>query len=149
MSTDATIFWRSAVPTAIVGAILVVLGWQLYGVKGVYAGLIAVGLVTVFFAISVIVVSKAAKISPSLMMGAALGTYAIKVLVLAALAFRLRDTTSFNGRFFGISAIICVLVWSATQFTTMMRLRIPYVEPARPASEPAKSVAPGGPGRGK
>lgn len=130
---DARLYWRSAVPTAIVGVILVVIGGVLFGSKGVWAALIGVGVVAVFFAISTFAVGRAAKIGPSVMMGTALGTFLLKIIALAILSSVFRNTTAFNGRYFGIAALVCILVWCASQVWAMVKMRIPYVEPVNEA----------------
>ena len=64
------------------------------------------------------------------MTGTALGTFAAKIVILLALIAAFRDTTLFDTRFFGITAIICILVWTGGQVFTVARSRIPYVVPA-------------------
>ena len=65
--------WSLAL-TSVVAAVAVVLCAALGGSKGAYGALIGVGVVTVFFGISIIVVGRAARVSPMAMMVAALGT---------------------------------------------------------------------------
>lgn len=141
---DARLFWRSAVPTAIAGLILVVVGGAAFGLKGVWAALIALAVVTVFFAISTFAVGRAAKIGPSVMMGTALGTFLLKIIALAILATTFRDTTVFTGRYFGIAALLCILVWCGGQVWAMVKMRIPYVEPDNAAPSGFARVESGG-----
>jgi ATP synthase protein I len=129
VSTDAKIFLRSAVPTSAVGVAQVGIGALVYGTKGAIAAAIGLGVVVVFFALSTLAVNRASKISPQVTMITALATYLIKVIALIVLAMAFRNTTAFNGKYFGISALVCVLVWIVTQVMTFARLRVPYVEP--------------------
>ena len=85
----------------------------------------------VFFGISVLVVGRAAKVSPQAMMAAAVGTYLVKILVLIILVGAFQNSTAFNGRFFGLTVIVCVLAYSAAQVVSSMRLKMLYVEPDR------------------
>ena len=40
-----------------------------------------------------------------------------------------QDTTAFNPKAFGLTALVCVLVYSAAQVMWSMRLKMLYVEP--------------------
>ena len=120
---------RSAVVTAGAAVIMVVLATVLGGAKGLVGAVLGVALVAVFFAISITAVWRASKISPQAMMITALSTYIIKILVLLVVVSRLSGTTAFNGRLFGLTAIVCVLVWSFAQVLWSMRLKVLYVEP--------------------
>jgi ATP synthase protein I len=119
---------RSAVITAGAALIMVVLSTVLGGAKGLLGSVLGVALVAVFFAISIIAVWLAAKISPRAMMVAALTSYVVKILVLLILVARFSNTTAFNGRLFGLTAIVCVLVWSGAQVLWSMRLKVLYVD---------------------
>jgi len=119
---------RSAVITAGAAVIMVVLAAVLGGTKGLIGALLGAALVAVFFAISITAVSRAAKVSPQAMMITALSSYIIKILVLLVVVSKLSGTTAFNGRMFGLTAIVCVLVWSGAQVLWSMRLKVLYVE---------------------
>jgi hypothetical protein len=41
----------------------------------------------------------------------------------------LGHSTAFNGRMLGLTALACILAWSAAQIVTSMRLNFLYVEP--------------------
>jgi ATP synthase protein I len=120
---------RSAVITAGVALIMVVLSTILGGAKGLLGSVLGVALVAVFFAISITAVSRAAKVSPQAMMITALTSYMIKILVLLFVAAKFSGTTAFNGRLFGLTAIVCVLAWTFAQVFWSMKLKVLYVEP--------------------
>jgi ATP synthase protein I len=120
---------RSAVITAGAALIMVVLSTVLGGAKGLLGSVLGAALVAVFFAISIIAVWRAAKISPRAMMVAALTSYVVKILVLLIVVAKFSNTTAFNGRLFGLTAIVCVLVWSGAQVLWSMRLKVLYVDP--------------------
>jgi ATP synthase protein I len=120
--------WSIAL-TSVVAAVAVVLCALLGGSKGAYGALIGVGVVTAFFAISILVVGRAARISPMAMMVAALATFLGKIIAFMIVLAILRHSTAFNARDLGFSALACILAWSASQVITSMKLNMLYVEP--------------------
>jgi ATP synthase protein I len=77
----------------------------------------------------VLVVGRAAKISPQVMMAAAMISYVVKIIGFAIVVILLGKSTAFNGRMLGFTAIICILAWTAAEVVTAIKLRLPYVEP--------------------
>lgn len=120
--------WSIAL-TSVVAAVAVVLCAVLGGAKGTYGALIGVGVVTAFFAISIIVVGRAARINPMAMMVAALATFLGKIIAFMIVLAILRNSTAFNGKMLGFTAIACILAWSAAQVGTALKLKMLYVEP--------------------
>ncbi len=120
---------RSAVVAAGAAVIMIALSAALGGAKGLLGSVLGVALVAVFFAISITAVSRAEKVSPQAMMVTALTTYLVKILILVVLVAKFGNTTLFNGRAFGLTAIACILVWSGAQVFWSMRLKMLYVEP--------------------
>jgi ATP synthase protein I len=120
--------WSLAL-TSVVAAVAVLLCAALGGAKGAYGALIGVGVVTVFFGISILAVSRAAKISPMAMMVAALASYVFKVVAFMIVLALLRHSTAFNGRMLGFTALACILTYCAAQVVTMMRTKMLYVTP--------------------
>jgi len=127
----AVILRRSAMLTAPVALLMIVLGGVLGGAKGLLGAVLGVALVIVFFGISVLVVSQAAKVSPQAMMAAAVGTFLVKILVLIILVGSFQNSSAFNDKIFGLTVIVCVLAYSAAQMISSIRLKMPYVEPDR------------------
>ena len=108
---------------------MVALSAVMGGGKGALGALLGAALVAGFFAVSVVAVGAAAKVSPQVMMITAMLTYVAKILVLLFFVVRFSNSTAFNPRLFGLTAIACILAWSASQVTWSLRLKIPYVEP--------------------
>lgn len=108
---------------------MIALGGILSGAKGLLGAALGVALVAVFFAVSVLAVRRASRVSPQAMMATAIATYVLKILILLVLVARFGTTTAFNGRFFGLTAVVCILVWSGAQVMWSLRLKVPYVEP--------------------
>jgi ATP synthase protein I len=127
----AVILRRSALLTAPVALLMIVLGAVFAGSKGLLGAALGVALVIAFFGISVLVVGRAAKVSPQAMMAAAVGTFLVKILVLIILIGSFQNSTAFNDKVFGLTVIVCVLSYSAAQIIWSIRLKIPYVEPDR------------------
>jgi ATP synthase protein I len=120
---------RSAAVAAIAAAVMIALGAGLAGSKGLVGAAIGAGIVAAFFAISVIVVGRAARVSPQAMMVAALSTYLVKIVILLILVGQFQNSAAFNPRMFGMTAIVCVLAYSAAQVVWSMRLKALYVDP--------------------
>jgi ATP synthase protein I len=129
----ATIVRRAGALTAVAAAIMVAVSAALVGVKGLIGALVGVAIVTVFFGISVLVVGRAARRSPQAMMVAAMVTYLVKIVALAIVVSTLNGTTAFSSRTTGVVAIGCILIWSAAQVITAMKVKMLYVEPEPPA----------------
>jgi len=129
LANYAQIARRSAVVTAGVAAVMVAICAATGGVKGLLAAVIAIALVAMFFGISIAAVGRAERVSPPVMMATAIGSYLAKIVILLFLVGRFQDSTAFNPRLFGLTAIVLVLAWSAAQIAWSMRLKMLYVEP--------------------
>jgi len=125
----ATIVRRAGALTALAAAVMVAVCAAVVGVKGLIGALVGVAIVTVFFGISVLVVGRAARVSPQAMMVAAMITYLVKIVALAVIVSTINGTTAFSTRTLGLTAIVCILVWSATQVIVTLKLKMLYVEP--------------------
>lgn len=120
--------WSVAL-TSVVAAVAVVICATLGGAKGAYGALVGIGVVAVFFGISILAVGRAAKISPMAMMVTALGTFVVKIVGFMIVLVAIGHSTAFNGRMLGFTALACILAWSAAQVGTAMRMQVLYVEP--------------------
>jgi ATP synthase protein I len=129
LANYAGIVRRSVITTAAVGAVMAVISVAVGGGKGLLGSVLGIALVAVFFAISVVAVARAAKVSPQAMMITAMTTYIVKILVLLFFVVRFASSTAFNTKLFGLTALVCILAWTASQVTWSLRLKIPYVEP--------------------
>jgi ATP synthase protein I len=130
LANYAQIVRRSTVTTAAVGAVMIVISVAVGGAKGLLGAVLGLALVAAFFAISVLAVGRAARRSPQAMMITAMTTYIVKILLLLFFVVRFAGTTAFNSRLFGLTALVGILAWSASQVYWSMRLKTPYVEPS-------------------
>jgi ATP synthase protein I len=119
----------SAVLTAIVAAAMVAVSAAIGGIHGLIGALLGIALVAIFFGIDVLVIGRVAKISPQAIMAAAIGLYLFKIIVLAVAVKELSDTTFFNGKLFGFTALICILAYCASQVAGSIKYKTLYVEP--------------------
>ena len=119
----------SAVVTAIVAAVMVAVCAAIGGTHGLIGALLGVALVVVFFGIDVAVIGRVSRISPQAIMGAAVGLYLFKIIVLAIAVKELSDSTFFNGKLFGFTALVCILAYCASQVAGSMKFKTLYVEP--------------------
>lgn len=123
-----TLRW-SVLLTAPLAAVMVAVCAGVGGMKGLIGALLGVALVIVFFGISILAVGRAARISQQAMMITALGTFLVKIVVLAVLVDRLAGTSVFNSKLFGFTAIVCIIAWSMSQAITGAKIKMLYVEP--------------------
>src|SRR5260370_16129544 len=151
----ATIVRRAGALRAVAAGIMVGVSAAVVGVKGLLGALVGVAIVTVFFGISVLVVGRAARVSRQVMMVTAMITYLVKIVAVGIVVSTLHGTTAFSTRTLGFTAIGCILVWSATQVITTLKLKMLYVEPEQRAvrrgggdeREPQRGPHPGHPER--
>jgi ATP synthase protein I len=106
-----------------------VLAAVIAGGTGAVGAAIGVAIVALFCGISIAVVARAARISPQAMMAAALGTFIVKIVLLLAFVGAFEDTTTFNPKAFGLTALACILAYTGAQVMWSMRLKALYVEP--------------------
>lgn len=130
LASYAQIARRSAVGTVAVGVIMAIVAGTTGGAKGLLGAVLGMALVAVFFTVSVFAVSRAARISPQAMMITAMITFLAKILLLAVFLLRFSSTTVFSPRLFGLTALACILAWSASQLIWSVRLKTLYVEPS-------------------
>jgi len=132
----AIIVRRAGALTAAAAAVMVAVSATLAGVRGLYGALIGVAIVTVFFGLSVLVVGRAARISPQAMMVAAMVTYLVKIVALAVVVSTLNKMSAFSDRALGLTALGCILVWCGTQAITAIKIKMLYVEPEQQPRQP-------------
>ncbi len=120
---------RSATVTAAAAVVMVALSAVIGGHKGLIGAAIAVVVVAAFFGLSVLVLGRAARVSPQAMAIAGIGTYTFKILVLLFLVGRFQNSTAFNPWLFGLTAIVLVLVYDISLAITWSRTKMLYVEP--------------------
>ena len=131
---DTPILRGAAIPTLVVGLGLVIVFSVRTGVEGFFGASLGLAVVLAFFSISWYVVSTASAKGPTVMMGAAFGTYIVKVVLLGILLVSFRETDAFDFQAFAWTILVGVICWTGFQVRAFMRQRILYVDPG--ATEP-------------
>ncbi|GAA3835931.1 hypothetical protein GCM10022226_67040 [Sphaerisporangium flaviroseum] len=126
---DLRILRAAAIPTALVGLIAVIVAAFLSGSKGALGAGLGVLVVAAFFTISLIAVAYAGRISPTMMMAAAMGTFFAKILVLAVTLEYFEDATVWSPSAFGLTVVICTICWTIGEARGFLKLRMLYVDP--------------------
>jgi ATP synthase protein I len=129
----------AAVPTAVAGALAVVLASFSAGPPGFLGALLALLVVVAFFAASLMVMRATARAAPQSVLAAALLCYLTKVGLLGLLAVLLRDAAWLSANAFALTAVGCAGVWLAFEIRAFARLRIlvaPDIEPDAGAGTP-------------
>jgi ATP synthase protein I len=142
---DARLLRGAAVPTAVAGAIAVVLCSVLVGLKGFTGALIGSVIVLAFFSATILIISRVAQKQPELLLGYAMLTYLGKILVLAVLMIAFKHTTLFHFRAFGFTMLALTLVWLAAETRAVLKTKILYVDPdaigvSKPAPAPVSKA---------
>jgi ATP synthase protein I len=137
---DARLLRGAAVPTAVAGAIAVVLCSVLLGLKGFTGALIGSVIVLAFFSATIIVLSRVAQKQPQMLFGYAMLTYLGKILVLAVLMIAFKHTTLFHFQAFGFTMLGLTLVWLAAETRAVLKTKIFYADPSA-VPDGLKSVA--------
>ncbi|MER7502284.1 hypothetical protein AB0L05_09725 [Nonomuraea pusilla] len=136
-ANDVRVLKSAALPTLGVGVVALLVAFLLAGGKGAIGAAVGALLVGVFFSISVVVVSYAARVSPQMMAMAAMGSYLVKVVVIMLMLATFGDTTAWNPKAFAWTVVVCTIVWTAFEVRAFMKTKMLYVDPD--ARVPGKS----------
>lgn len=128
-ANDVRVLKSAALPTLVVGAVAIIVSFLLAGPKGALGAGVGTLLVGVFFSISVIVVSYAARVSPQMMAAAAMVSYLVKVVVIMVMLAKFGDTTLWNSKAFAWSVVVCTIVWTGAEVRAFMKTKMLYVDP--------------------
>lgn len=97
-------------------------------------------IVTAFFCLSGLVVAWAGRIDDTFTLPAALGTFAVKALVLFALLNRLPEDGWLDRLTLAWSVVVGALLWSVVQLRWVWTRQLYYVPPPAPPSSQAPST---------
>lgn len=126
---DASILRAALIPTVVVGVLAVVVAAFVGGGTAALGAALGVLVVVVFFAVGLVVVGRASRVSAYAAMNAAILTYLVKIGVLFAFIVAFKDTTLFDTKAFGLTIVVCTLVWTGFEVRGFTRLQILYVDP--------------------
>ncbi|MDI2128161.1 hypothetical protein [Yinghuangia seranimata] len=128
-ANDARLLRGSAIPTAAVAIVAMVVGAVVAGGKGLIGAAFASVVVLVFFSLGQIAIGKITNGNPMLIMNMAMLTYLAQVGGIAILLFAFADATWFDTKVFAIVILCATVVWIAAQVRVFSKLKIAYVEP--------------------
>ncbi|MEV5500046.1 hypothetical protein AB0M50_32065 [Nonomuraea fuscirosea] len=128
-ANDVRVLKSAAIPTLAVGVVAVVVALLAAGGKGALGAGIGALLVGIFFSISVVAVSYAARVSPQMMAIAAMLSYLVKVVVIMLVLSAFGDTTAWNSRAFAWTVVVCTLVWTGFEVRAFIKTKMLYVDP--------------------
>lgn len=111
---------------ALVGAPL---AWLIRDARAAAWVLAGLALVVAFFSVSAYAVAAAGRVADSLTLPVALGTYLIKVVLLAVLLVAVRDRPWLDPRAFGLSVVAGTFAWTAVHARRVWTGQIYYVDP--------------------
>lgn len=126
---DASILRAALIPTVAAGVLAVVVAAFVGGGKAALGAALGALVVVVFFTVGLVVVGRASRVSAYAAMNAAILTYLVKIGVLFAIIVAFKDTTLFDTKAFGLTIILCTLVWTGFEVRGFSRLQILYVDP--------------------
>ncbi|MEU8267733.1 hypothetical protein AB0B89_11245 [Sphaerisporangium sp. NPDC049002] len=128
-ANDVRALKSAAVPTIAVGLVVVVVSALMAGTKGALGAAIGVVVVAAFFTAGLVAVTWAGRVSPQLMMLAAVLGYLVKVILLMVLLSSFADATAFTPRALGWGVVICTIVWTIGEVRAFLKLKMLYVDP--------------------
>ncbi|WP_336208383.1 hypothetical protein [Nonomuraea sp. LPB2021202275-12-8] len=128
-ANDVRVLKSAAIPTLVVGVAAVVVALVVAGGKGALGAVIGTLLVGVFFSISVVAVSAAARVSPQMMAIAAMVSYLVKVIVIMVMLVAFGDTAMWNAQAFAWTVVVCTIVWTAFEVRAFVKTKMLYVDP--------------------
>ena len=112
-----------ALPAVLAAVVAVVVAGLQAGAHGVAGSVLASVVVVVSFSSSLVVMSRAAKVAPQLVMLVALITYTAKVVVLGIFLVVFAGAGWLSGRAFALTAVAVAVVWLAGELRAFTRVR--------------------------
>ncbi|MFD1936461.1 MULTISPECIES: hypothetical protein [Nonomuraea] len=128
-ANDVRVLKSAALPTLVVGAVAVIVAFLTAGGKGALGSVVGLALVAVFFSVSVVAVTYAARVSPQMMAIAAMVSYLVKVVVIMVMLRAFGDTTAWNPKAFAWTVVVGTIVWTAGEVRAFLKTKMLYVDP--------------------
>ncbi|MFD0853739.1 hypothetical protein ACFQ07_15990, partial [Actinomadura adrarensis] len=123
------------IPSALAGLVAVAASMALAGGKGALGAAIGTVVVIAFFAISVLAVSYASRISAQAMFAAAIFSYIFKIFAMFAMVIAFEGVTAWNPKAFAWSVIALTLVWIGAEIRATVKAKTFYVDPEPSAGQ--------------
>ncbi|HST64349.1 MAG TPA: hypothetical protein VLM05_04085 [Mycobacteriales bacterium] len=115
--------------TALLAVVGAPLAWLLRDGRAAAWVLAGLALVVAFFSVSAYAVAWAGRVADSLTLPVALGTYLIKVILLAIVLVTVRDKPWLDPQAFGLSVVAGTFAWTGVHARRVWTGQIYYVDP--------------------
>jgi hypothetical protein len=126
-NVELSLLRGAVIPTALIGALAMVLSAIVAGMPGFFGALLAQFIVVIFFTITILVSRISRNLDPMSTMGLALFSYTTKLLFVGVFLWLLTtytDRESINRTSFGVTAILLTLSWLGGEIASYTKLRI-------------------------
>jgi ATP synthase protein I len=117
------------VATGLLAAVGVPAAWLLRDARAAVWVAIGLAIVAAFFTLGALAVAAAGRLGDELTLPAALGTYLIKVVLLAVLLVSVRARPWLDPAALGLSVLVGTLVWTGVHVRRVWTAKIYYVDP--------------------
>lgn len=115
--------------TAVLAVVGVPLLWLLRDARAAVCALAGLAIVAAFFSVSAYAVAAAGRVSDSLTLPVALGTYVLKIAVLGVLLVAVRDASWLDRKPFGFAIAIGTVAWTVVHARRVWTAQLYYVDP--------------------
>jgi len=115
--------------TGVLAVVGVPLSWLLRDGRAAACALAGLAIVAAFFSVSAYAVAAAGRVSDSLTLPVALGTYVLKIALLGVLLVSIRDEPWLDRRPFGFAIAIGTVAWTVVHARRVWTAQIYYVDP--------------------
>lgn len=103
--------------------------WPYKGIPGLWGVLVGAGMGGAFILITVVAILLTSKASPSVVMGALMGSYLVKVIALIALTASIKDMDFYNKAALVTALLGAIVLVLGGELLGVMKTRQVYVDP--------------------
>ena len=136
-SNESALLRGALKPTAIVGAIAVVLATSIQGVSGLFGAVLAQFVVLIYFILHIFISKISRNLDPMSTMALAMFSYFAKFILVGAFLWALTTYTSqdsIDRTSFGVSAIALTFAWLGGEIASYLKLKTHLPLPHEPGS---------------
>lgn len=112
----------------VAAAVTAAAAWLLVGLPGVWGALLGFAIALAFLATTAVVGARTAGGDPVVVAGWVLGSWLVKVLVVGAVLFALRDATFYDPVALFVGIVVGMVCTLFAEFRALTTARIPYVD---------------------
>jgi hypothetical protein len=123
----------AAVGAVVLVAVAVPVGWAIAGVSGVWGAILGVTVPVVFLGITAAVALVTARLSPSTLGAAVLGSWLLKIVVLIVVLVAIDGRDFYARGVFFVVFLLGTAGFLLVEAFVVVRTKVPYVEPSDPS----------------